>query len=60
MTSDITEEQWQRLRVHFGDLAYEHPELHRAMLDLLDAKDLDGAERATKEMRADFAEGLAV
>lgn len=36
MTSDITDEQWQRLRVHYGDLAYEHPEMHKVMLDILD------------------------
>ncbi|MCZ7885394.1 hypothetical protein [Agrobacterium salinitolerans] len=58
--TELTEEQWQRVRRHFGDLAYEHPELHTVMLELLDANDLDGAlEKATRSMRADFAEGLA-
>ena len=41
--TDLTDEKWQRLRVHFGDLAYEHPEMHSMMLDLLDANDLDAA-----------------
>lgn len=61
MMSDISKEDWERIRQHFGDLAYEHPELHSVMLDLLGAKDLDVAlEKATKEMRADFAERLAI
>lgn len=59
--SDITEEEWKRIREHYGDLAYEHPELHRMMLELLDTDDLDKTlEAATKEMRADLAEGLGV
>ncbi|MET4687729.1 hypothetical protein [Sinorhizobium fredii] len=59
--SDITEEGWQRIRRHFGDLAYEHPEVHRQMLEILDMRDPDAAlETATKELRADFAEGLSV
>jgi hypothetical protein len=41
--TDLTDEKWQRLRVHFGDLAYEHPEMHSKMLDLLHASDLDAA-----------------
>ena len=50
--TELTEEQWQRVRRHFGDVAYEHPELHAVMLDLLDANDLDGAlERATRSKR---------
>jgi hypothetical protein len=58
MTSDITEEEWQRIRAHYGDLAFEHPEMHRMMLNLIDAKEIDGAlEKATKELRADCAEG---
>lgn len=61
MMSDISQNDWERIRQHFGDLAYEHPELHTVMLQLLDANDLDGAlEKATRSMLADFAEGLAV
>lgn len=53
--SDITDEEWQRIRRHFGDLAYEHPEMHRMMLDLLDMNDLDKAlETATDELRTNF------
>lgn len=33
--SDISEKEWQRIRQHFGDLAYEHPEMHKMMLELL-------------------------
>lgn len=58
--SDISKEDWQRIRQFFGDLAYEHPELHEVMLELLDAKDLDTAlVKATEELRANFAENLA-
>ncbi|MBB2868599.1 UNVERIFIED_ORG: hypothetical protein GGI63_005243 [Rhizobium esperanzae] len=61
MMSDITEEEWNRIREHFGDLAYECPEMHRQMLEILDMQDPDAAlEMATKEVRADFAEGLSV
>ncbi|MDX0534358.1 hypothetical protein GOC55_12945 [Sinorhizobium medicae] len=50
--SDISKEDWERVRQHFGDLAYEHPELHAVMLELLDANDLDGAlEKATRSRR---------
>lgn len=61
MMSDTTEEEWNRIREHFGDLAYECPEMHRQMLEILDTQDPDAAlEMATKEMRADFAESLSV
>lgn len=61
MMSDITEEEWNRIREHFGDLAYECPEMHRQMLEILDMQNPDAAlETATKELRADFAEGLSV
>ncbi len=60
MMSDISQQDWDRIRRQYGDLAYEHPELHTIMLELLDAKDLDGAlEKATRSMRANFAESLA-
>ncbi|MEY9830788.1 hypothetical protein [Sinorhizobium fredii] len=55
MTSDTAEKEWQRIREHYGDLAYEHPEMHRMMLDLLDTDDLDKAlETATDELRTNF------
>lgn len=38
MITDISAEDWQRIRQHFGDLAYEHPELHHAMLEILEAE----------------------
>ncbi|QKN14337.1 hypothetical protein HR059_07615 [Sinorhizobium meliloti WSM1022] len=61
MMSDITEEEWKRIREHFGDLAYECPEMQRQMLEILAMQDPDAAlETATKELRADFAEGLSV
>lgn len=34
--NELTEEQWQRVRRHFGDVAYEHPELHKAMLEIIE------------------------
>lgn len=34
--SELTEEQWHRIRRHFGDVVYEHPELHVAMLEIVD------------------------
>lgn len=45
--SDISKEDWERVRQHFGDLAYEHPELHAVMLELLDA----ALEKATRSRR---------
>ena len=33
--SDITEQEWQILRKHFGDLAYEEPHNHRRFLETL-------------------------
>jgi hypothetical protein len=49
MISDITEEEWKRIREHFGDLAYESPEMHRQMLEILAMQDPDTAlETATK------------
>ncbi|MBP2235342.1 hypothetical protein J2Z31_001834 [Sinorhizobium kostiense] len=41
--SDITDEQWQRIREHYGDLAYEHPEMHRMMLEILNMRAPDAA-----------------
>ncbi|TAZ73816.1 hypothetical protein ELH70_14700 [Rhizobium ruizarguesonis] len=40
---DITDEQWLRIRSRFGDLAYEHPEMHHIMLELLDTTDIEVA-----------------
>ena len=34
--NEMTDEQWQRIRRHFGDVAYEHPELHVAMLEIIE------------------------
>ncbi|PDT81813.1 hypothetical protein [Sinorhizobium sp. BJ1] len=50
--SDLSEKDWQRIRQHFGDLAYEHAEMHKMMLELLSTDDLDKAlETATDELR---------
>ncbi len=35
----MSEEDWQRIRRHYGDLAYEHPELHAVMLEILNTND---------------------
>lgn len=35
--TNISVEDWERIRQHFGDLAYEHPELHSVMLDLIES-----------------------
>ncbi|WP_331373354.1 hypothetical protein [Sinorhizobium chiapasense] len=51
--SDISEKEWQRIRQHYGDLAYEHPEMHSMMLDLLDTDALDKA-LGTDEPRTNF------
>ena len=40
---DITEEEWTRIREHFGDLAYECPEMRRQKLEILDMRDPDAA-----------------
>jgi len=49
--SDLSEKEWQRIRQHFGDLAYEHAEMHKMMLELLSTDDLDKAlETATDEL----------
>lgn len=53
--SDISEKEWQRIRMHFGDLAYEHVEMHKMMLELLAADDPDKAlKTATDELRTNF------
>lgn len=53
--SDISEKEWQRIRKHSGDLAYEHAEMHKMMLELLAADDLDKAlKTATDELRTNF------
>ena len=39
MMSDISQKDWERIRRHYGDLAYEHPELHKTMLRMLDRDD---------------------
>lgn len=31
----MTDEQWRRIRRHFGDLLYEHPELAEGMLEIV-------------------------
>ena len=31
----ITDKEWQLLRQHYGDLAYEEPHRHREMFDLI-------------------------
>lgn len=33
--SDISEQEWQLLRQHFGDLAYEEPHNHRRYLEAI-------------------------
>lgn len=33
--SDITDEEWQLLREHYGDLAYEEPHNHRRYLEAI-------------------------
>ena len=42
--TDISAEDWERIRMHFGNLCYEHPELHAVMLDILGSKDPDTPE----------------
>lgn len=32
----MTDEQWQRIRRHFGDLVYEHPQLAEIMLEIVE------------------------
>lgn len=51
MTSDITEEEWQRIRRHFGDVAYECPEMHRKMLEILDVQDDDVPPESIDELK---------
>jgi len=34
--NDLTDEQWQRIRRHFGDVAYEYPDMLQAMLAIID------------------------
>lgn len=44
--SKITDEQWQRLPTHFGDMAYEHPEMRHEMLEILDRQKADMVAKA--------------
>ena len=37
--SGISENDWELIRRRFGDLAYEHPELHPSMLEIIEAED---------------------
>lgn len=34
--NQLTDEQWQRIRRHFGDVAYEHPEMADVMLEIVE------------------------
>lgn len=53
--SDISRMEWQRIRQHFGDLAYEHAEMHKMMLEILFTDDIDKAlETARDELRTKF------
>ena len=39
LMSGISENDWELIRRRFGDLAYEHPELHPSMLEIIEAED---------------------
>ncbi|WP_280949327.1 hypothetical protein [Ensifer aridi] len=39
---ELTHDQLQRIRHHFGDLVYEHPELHPMMLEIIEQMDDTG------------------
>lgn len=36
MSRPVSDEEWQRLRNAYGDLAYEHPEMHEVLLKVLE------------------------
>lgn len=48
MMTDISEGDWQRIRQHYGDLAYEHPEMHPVMLELLER---DGPTKGNDDLK---------
>ncbi|MGO8092813.1 hypothetical protein [Rhizobium leguminosarum] len=53
MTSTITEDEWQLVRGYFGDLAYEHPEMHTTMLSIARAQEIAAEARAILDRTPD-------
>lgn len=50
--SDITDAEWQLIREHFGDMAYEEPHNHQGMLKVIKREILERYSRGHLSARA--------
>lgn len=50
--SDITDAEWQLIREHFGDMAYEEPDNHQGMLKVIKREILEQYSRGHLSARA--------